>query len=275
MKKTAKQSVRMSEVDFLISTYDNRPGLERLLNSIVETYPQAQIIIADSDRNMDRAYYKQLRAEFAEAGLLNRLVVHHISFKAPQGHSFNELLKLSRSKYRLLLIDEDTLTKETDVEQMIRVIKSNKTIGLVGGALNKTAPVIDGKSMRTEDGDVFGETKQVNRFMLLTSDVTVSLRFDPKSDDPALDFSNQAKKHLPFKMVTTNVVLTSDKDFDNEASDQQSNGDNSGASPGTDAPAETGGSDTEGGSASDSAPIGENEKSEDTAPSKRSRRGSA
>lgn len=274
MKKTLKQSVRMSDVNFLVSTYDNRPGLERLLYSILEFYPGAQIVIADSSRQLDRAYYKQLRFDLADAGMLNRLLINHIAFKATQGLSFNELISKSKGKYRLLLTDEDVFTKDTDIEKMVRVMMSNKSIGVVGGSLNKETPEIDGRELSTDDGDTFGGTKVVNRFMLLFADVSLSVRFDPKAEDAALEFSNQAIKRLPFKMVTTKVILTSNKDFDNgEETNEQSDGESSGETPGSSVQTGAGGSDTEGGSADNGSPSRENEKSEDPAPSRRPSRG--
>jgi len=192
-------NIRLSDVDFLVSTHSNTTGLERLLLSILNKYPGAKITIADSGAQLDRQYYKKLRLELSEAGMLNRMVIHHIAYKAPLGQAFNELIKVSTGKYRLLLTDEDIFTEDTDVEKMVRVMQSNKSIGVVGGTLDDDTPVIDGREMETEDGDTFGATKQINRFMMIFTDVKLSLRFDPKSEDFAMEFSNQAKARLPLR----------------------------------------------------------------------------
>lgn len=275
-KKTDTKPVRLSEVDFLIATYDNRPGLERLLRSLLEKYPVAKITIGDSSDHLDRAYYKSLRSELAEDGLANRVIIHHLAYKAQPGQIFNELISRTSNKYKLLLTDEDLITDKTDVEAMIRVMRSNKTIGVVGGVINKAKKAEgDSKAMRTDEGDVFNEVKFIERFMMIYKDAAHALRFDTKSDDFAIDFSNKAKTRLPFKMVMSKSVITSNNEYDNEESDEQSDGNSGGADASSDVQTEAGGSDTEGGSDDTSSSSRENETSEDPAVSRRSRRGGA
>ncbi|QDP67639.1 MAG: hypothetical protein Tp172MES00d2C118482111_33 [Prokaryotic dsDNA virus sp.] len=216
--KTKKEitPVNLSSVDFLIATYKNRAGLERLLHSILDIYPGAKVTVADSDRHLDRAYYKELRKELGEAGLLNRLKIHHIAYKSPIGHAFNELIKLSGSTYKLLLTDQDIVTKETDVAKMVRVCRSNKTIGVVGGQLNDDKPKSEKEASKTEDGDTFYTVKFLNRFMLVQGDVRHYHRFNATSDDPFNEFCQKAPTRLPYKLVATNVKLTSNQDYEND-----------------------------------------------------------
>jgi len=271
MSKKTDNPVRLSEVDFLVSTYDNRPGLERLIRSVLELYPTAKITIADSASKLDRAYYKSLRLELDG---VNRMVVHHIAYKASLARAFNELISRTKNKYKLLLSDEDIITDKTDVESMVRVMRSNKVIGVVGGHINKKSKS-DDKTLKTDEGDIFTDAKHVSRFMMVFKDVAISLRFNETADDFAVDFSNRAKRRLPYKMAMSGAVITSDKDYNNEETNEQSDGEDTGATPGSDVPDPAGGSDTEGGSDIDSSPSRENETSEDPTPSKRSSRGSA
>jgi len=270
MKKDTNP-VRLSEIDFLISTYDNRPGLERVIRSVLDLYPTAKITIADSAESIDRSYYKSLRAEVDG---VNRIVVHHIAYKASLGRAFNELVSRSKSNYKLLLTDEDVITTDTDIEAMIRVMRSNKTIGVVGGHIN-TVEESKQKALKTDEGDVFTETTVVNRFMVLYTDVFISLRFNETADDFAVDFSNRAKGRLPYKMAMSGAVITSDKDYDNEENDEQSDGEDTGANAPGDVQDPAGGPDAEGGSDLDSSSSRENETSKDTTPRRRSSRGSA
>ena len=262
MKNTNTIPVRLSEVDFLISTYDNRPGLERLLGSILDKYPAAKITIADSDENMDRAYYKALRLELS---LLSRMVVHHLPFKAPLGRVFNKLVDVSNNKYKLLLTDEDVISDETDIEEMVRVMRSNKTIGVVGGHINKKKES-EGRKLETDEGDTFVEVKQVSKFMMITSDVKVALRFDDNAPDFALHFSNQAADRLPFKMVMSGSLIKSNKDYGDEETNEQSNGESVGETPGQSVPDTTGGPDAQGGPADNGSPSGQDEASKNPAP---------
>jgi len=262
MKNTNTIPVRLSEVDFLISTYDNRPGLERLLGSILDKYPAAKITIADSDENMDRAYYKALRLEL---DLLSRMVVHHLPFKAPLGRVFNKLVDVSNNKYKLLLTDEDVISDETDIEEMVRVMRSNKTIGVVGGHINKKKES-EGRKLETDEGDTFVEVKQVSKFMMITSDVKVALRFDDNAPDFALHFSNQAADRLPFKMVMSGSLIKSNKDYGDEETNEQSNGESVGETPGQSVPDTTGGPDAQGGPADNGSPSGQDEASKNPAP---------
>lgn len=282
MKKEIKKAtapVRISEVDFLISTFRNTQGLERLLYSIIEKYPAACIVIADSDSQLDRAYYKSLRTELIEAGMINRLVVHHIAYKSSLGHSFNELMQVSTAKYCLLLTDKDVITEDTDIEKMVRVLRSNKTLGIVGGSINKNSPELtEKKPNATEEGDLFTEVKLVSRFMLLKSDVRHSLRFDVSAADFATEFSTQVPRRVPYKMVFTEVDITSgdvnDIDDETKTSDSKSGGESTkhDLSTKTDG-AESGAGDNNGGD-DPSSSIRQDEKSENPAPSRRQGGGS-
>ena len=262
-KKTiATNPVRLSDVDFLIATFDNTPGLKRVLMSILDQYPTAKVTIGDSSERLDRAHYKALRAELSEAGLANRVIVHHLPYRSSQGRVFNKLVSVTSNRYKLLLTDEDIVTSETDVESMIRVIRSNKTIGVVGGHINKKKKT-EGRVLKTEEGDTFIDVKTIDRFMMIYTDVTLSVRFSDTAEDFALDFCTRAGKRLPYKITLTDSTIKSNKDYDNEENDEQSDGKDTGATPGSDVPDPAGGSDAEGGSDLDSSSSRENETGED------------
>lgn len=261
------KTVKLSSLQILISTYDNRPGLERLLKSIIKKYPAANVMIGDSSLQLDRRYYKELRSELAEEGLLNRLIIQHLPYKSSLGQSFNELLKRSSGTYRLLLTDEDVFTDKTDLESMLKVISTHK-VGIVGGILNDDKPAAEGKAIDA-DGVSYHETKRVNRFMMLQRGVTNSLRFDTKSEDPASEFSSQAIKRLPYRLVIVDSAIISNNDIDGETETNETDSDSGGGTTERDLSTDTGGSDTEDGSGDTGASERKDEKSEDTAPRRR------
>jgi len=264
MKDTKTTPARLSDVDFLISTYDNRFGLERLIVSILDKYPAAKITIADSDENLDRAYYKSLRLEL---NALNRIIVHHVPYKSSIALAFNRLIDLTTSKYKLLLTDTDAVADETDIEEMIRVMQSNKTIGVVSGHINtKENKKTETREHTTDGGDIFTDTNQVSRFMMVLSDVKNYIRFDEQAKDFALEFSNKSVNRLPFKLVMSGSVIISNEDYVNGEQNGSSDGESAGKTPEQLVPDTTGGSDTEGGSDNTGLLGRKNEASKNPAP---------
>lgn len=276
--------VRLSNVDFCVAAMsDSKDGLERLLHSIIDIYPTARIIVADNDLQLDRKYYKQLRKDLGEAGLVNRLQVHHIAYQAGIAESFNRLLSLSRSTYRLLLTDEDVFTAETDVKSMIRTIEANKTVGIVSGVIGDERPTADGKPVGDEDLR-YSLTKQATRFMLVQGDVINFLRFDPDHKNPIVDFCTRAAKRLPYKIAISDARITNEVISDDDDENETTGGDDNGGAAGTDLPSgdDTGndgpgddgdtGEDTGSETAGDDTSVrsGQDEESQDSAPSRRS-----
>jgi hypothetical protein len=200
------------------------------------------------------------------------MVVHHLPFKAPLGRVFNKLVDVSNNKYKLLLTDQDVITDETNIEEMVRVMRSNKTIGVVGGHINKKKES-EGRNFKTDEGDTFIQVKQVFKFMMITSDVKVALRFDDNAPDFALHFSNQAVDRLPFKMVMSGSLIKSNKDYGDEETNEQSNGESVGETPKQPVSNTTRGSDDQGGSVDNGLPIGKNKTIKTPTPRGRQSRG--
>jgi len=266
--------MKLSQIHILIATYDNPIGLTRAIHSIIDKYPGAMISVGDSALQLDRKFYKELRAELGEAGMVTRLKVHHLPYKSTLGQAFNELNKRASGKYRLLLTDEDYFTDKTDLEAMIDVMESSKLIGVVSGKIHGVKTEAD-LGNTTEGGTKYGETKKISRFMLVRGDVRHYLRYDVKSDDPATEFSAQAPKRLPFKIMAVDSIIKSDKDYESEKKTKKSDGDSGGDETERDLSPQAGGSDTEDGSDDTSSSERQDETSEDKATDRRSRRGGA
>ncbi len=274
-KKTSAKEFKpfkISSVDFCIAMSGNREGLERLLYSLVEFYPGGKIIIVDNARQLDRAYYKRLRSELADAGLLNRFEVHHIAFNATIAMAFNQLLSFGKSKYRVLLTDEDFFTEETSIEEMVNVMEDKKTIGIVGGSLNDEAPVIDGQMVKSGSLS-YGIAKQLNRFMMVQGDVKNYIRFKDDVSDFVADFCTRVPKQVPYQMAVAEVRLSNykitDEDDESKTENTASSGEGGGGAAGSTVPS----TDGEQSGDADVLPSRQDEESQDPAVSGRQSRG--
>jgi hypothetical protein len=235
MKKTTqktKYKAALRHLDFCISTHENKDGLERLLHSIADDkrYAGANIYIADSARQLDRTYYKKLRTQLGEAGLITRMKIHHVPYKANLAVSRNYLASVSPSKYKLFLCDEDIITKKTDLFKMIAVLDGNKAIGVVGGAIitdGKTDfPEGDGKTLEA-NGVNFQKTPTLNEFVIVKKDLLKYVRYNPDSENPHRTFCSEVKR-APFEMV---VVETSIKRVALENNNQNNNDESENKAP--------------------------------------------
>lgn len=261
--------MKVSSVQFLIVTSGNHAGVTRTIKSIISKYPSATIVVGDSDRQLDRVFYKELRKELQADGMITRLIVQHLPYQSPLGAAFNELLKRTSSTYRVLLTDHDYLTDKTDIESMLAVISSDKKIGVVSGSVNTPARL---EKKSESNGVKYDEVKAVSRFMIVQGDVRHFIRFDEKSDQPESEFSKRAATRLPYKMVQVESVIMSDDKFKDETT-ETTDGDGGGETPELDISTEAGGSDTEDGSDDTRASERKNETSEDTVTRRRSSRG--
>ena len=218
-KKTTKKKVEeksyvpaLRHLDFCISTHDNTAGLERLLHSIADDkrYAGANIYIADSARQLDRAYYKNLRTQLGEAGLLSRMKIHHIAYKANLATSRNFLAGVSPSKYKLFLTDEDVITKDTDLMSMIAVLDGNKAIGVVGGGIMTDGkvkmPEGDGKELEA-NGVAFQKTPTLTEFVVVKRDLLQYVKYNPDAENPHREFCSKVKA-APFEMVVVETGIS-------------------------------------------------------------------
>jgi len=258
MKDTPVTSIR--NIEFCIHTEDNTAGLEALLYSIAEFYPDARVLIADSDKNLDRAYYKKLRTELAEAGLGNRPVIHHVGYKVGTSRARNFLMSQSRLSKLLFLDDTMLVTKDTDIRKLLEVLDSNRTIGVACGLVDEAQPpVADGKPMSAA-GIKFVETKGGTEFLMMKNDIANFIRYNANATHTHTDFFNRMDK-VPFVTVFVPDVTISKQ---NEVSDETPNSDNSGEAAQSVIPPASDGN-QEGGN---SAPVGQDEEGKSSSPSK-------
>lgn len=217
----------LRHLDFCITTFENPDGLERLLHSIADDkrYAGANIYIADSSHNLDRAYYKKLRGQLGEAGLITRMKIHQVAYKANIGTARNFLVSVSTAKYKLFLHDTDFLTEETDLLKLVSILDGNKAVGIVGGTVvtggKKNTPEGDGVILEV-NGVKFQKTNLLNEFVVARRDLFITTRYNPDANEPHLAFCN-AIKNAPFEMVVTDVSINRENDNAKEETDADQN----------------------------------------------------
>ncbi len=239
---TTERDSLLKDIDFCVFTQGNRENLERLLNSIAKHYAGAKVYIADATLDLDRSYYKKLRIELEQAGLINRMVVFQLANKAGEAAARNYLMSNTPSKYKAFFEDTDVITEKTRIEEMALILESHKTIGVTCGTFEEGAtkhtPTADGDEYTT-DGLTVYKTKEANRFMVVVRDLQNYIRFEANTKDYIATFSDRMAK-VPYQMVALRgSLLTSIKDKTNEAAQPgvqtqkspESTGDNNGNPP--------------------------------------------
>lgn len=199
----------LPDIDFCVSTFENKEGLERLLHSIVDTFKGACIFIADSANQLDRAYYKGLRQELGEAGMLNRMIVHHVGYKKGIAGSRNFLMNNTPNKYKVFLTDTDEVDEDTDIQGMAEILEKHKTIGAVSGSVVKNGRTVTPSHddvKNTINGKEFAMASEVGKFVMVLRELRDSIRYNEGAADPLATFSNQMSK-VPYQVA----VLPSSK----------------------------------------------------------------
>ena len=105
-------------VTIVIKTFNRPKCLDRLVKSIRKYYSDIKIIVGDD------SFCKQPRTD-----------VEHILFEPDIGMSAgrNNLVKLVKTPYFLLLDDDYEFTEETKIETLLKVLQGNKDIPLAAG----------------------------------------------------------------------------------------------------------------------------------------------
>ncbi|MCX6785936.1 MAG: glycosyltransferase [Candidatus Komeilibacteria bacterium] len=123
-------STKMAEVDFLITTFDRYPQLEKLLFSIREFYPMARIFIADQSKKFYASYY---RALWKKLDFKNKPTAYNLPYDCGLSYARNFLLNKTSAPYILLLEDDFVFTDKTNINKMMTILEMNPTIGALGG----------------------------------------------------------------------------------------------------------------------------------------------
>jgi GT2 family glycosyltransferase len=114
-------------VDFLIKTINRYDCLGRLLNSILEYYPKANVYVADDGRYDEKFYEPFLK--------IMKLKVFKLPFDTGLSAGRNFLFDNTPNDYKLILDDDFIFTAKTNIWAMVQVMNSDSMIGVVGGSL--------------------------------------------------------------------------------------------------------------------------------------------
>ncbi len=119
----------LASLDFLIKTFMRPNCLRRLVDSILDRYPEAHLNIADDSDPDDKtlSYYSELEA----AGHQVLLLPFNIGISAGR----NALVAQTARPFVLLLDDDFVFTDRTKIETMLDVMLADQSLGVVGGSV--------------------------------------------------------------------------------------------------------------------------------------------
>jgi glycosyltransferase involved in cell wall biosynthesis len=115
-----------SLVSICIPTYNSKKFLRQCLDSIVaQTYKNVEVIVSDNASQDDTV---SIIRDYVER---NGFKLHINSANIGAGKNFNKLIGLATGKY-VAIYHADDVYESTIVEEAVRLLESDETIGLVG-----------------------------------------------------------------------------------------------------------------------------------------------
>lgn len=131
------------KIDFLITTFERKECLKRLLFSITEFYPKAHITIADQSKVFDFDYYKELWKELLLAGLKNKPKAYNCGYDVGLSYCRNFLVGKTQREYKLILEDDFVFNRFTNISEMINKLEENPKYDIIGGAVLENGNELD------------------------------------------------------------------------------------------------------------------------------------
>jgi len=209
-------------VDFCVTTFKRSEALRRLLMSIAEQYPMANIYVADQNEVLDRDFYKKLRSDLYDAGLNKRVSVEHLPYDCGLSYARNHLVTTTPNQYKLILDDDMVFSHETDIGKMIQIMESCPGCGVVGGLVRQLGtdihfeftPEIVGDTIvhqtekpkwKAHNGIKYRRTGCVLNFALMRKDMFAQIRWDDR-----LKVSEHLDFYLRMKTLSYQIMYTPD-----------------------------------------------------------------
>lgn len=207
-------------VDFCITTFKRPQALKRLLFSIAKYYPMANVYVADQNETFDREFYKALRTELYDAGLVKRVSFESLPFDCGLSYARNHLVTTTPNQYKLILDDDMEFCEETDIGKMVTLFQANPYAGVVGGMVRQLGndihfefyPEIKDGTLYHANGDIVWRTHQgiqyrrtgcVLNFALFKKEVFNQVQWDPN-----LKVTEHTDFYLRFKDTPYQVLYT-------------------------------------------------------------------
>jgi GT2 family glycosyltransferase len=184
-------------VDFCITTFKRPKALEKLLHSIAEIYPMANIYVADQNERLDREFYKKLKSDLFDMGLAKRVSVEHLPYDCGLSYARNHLVLTTPNPYKLILDDDMVFTEEADIGKMVKLLEAHPRAGVVGGLVRQMGhdlhfefnlekkdgtllQVPDGNPWKKENGITYRKTGCVLNFALMRKELFNYIQWDPE-----------------------------------------------------------------------------------------------
>lgn len=146
-------------VDFCITTFERPHALKRLLFSIADNYPMANVYVADQSKVFDRAFYKKLRSELLTAGLHKRVSVTQLPYDCGLSYARNYLVKNTPNKYKLILDDDMVFIGATEIKKFVELMDEFPRVGVVGGMVEQTGVEVHFEFDIEKRGDTLYQVK--------------------------------------------------------------------------------------------------------------------
>lgn len=224
-------------VDFCVTTFMRPKALERLLFSIAEFYPAANVYVADQNKQFDRAFYKKLRSDLYDAGLVKRVSVEYLGYDVGLSAARNHLVLTTPNRYKLILDDDMVFTEATDIGKMVRLLEAHPHAGVVGGLVtqngtevhfefniekkgDRLVQVPDGNPVRVfkvgEEEIRYRKTGCVLNFALFRKEVFEYIQWDP-----ALKVTEHTDFYLRMQEVPYQILYAPDVVVDHPPTERE------------------------------------------------------
>ena len=200
----------VNKISFIVKTFKRYDCLEKLLKSLYDYYPEADVIVADDNEKINRKFYKKW----------SKVKLIQLPFDSGLSVGRNEAIKASDKEFILLLDDDFIFTDETDIEKFYKVINYDSEIGVVGGCCLEHGSEVhyehkftfnNGVLKHVSDGDIwktidkirFKYTECVLNFALFRKEVFKDIQWDDK-----LKLAEHIDFYLRFKDTKWKVAYT-------------------------------------------------------------------
>lgn len=261
----------LADIDVCVYvTEENRHKVERLILSIAEHTPAAAIHVADNAVALDRTMYRDIKEKAANAGLLERIIVHSLPAKTGIAEARNFFMNETNRKYKLFVDGNYEFTERTDPETMALVLRKHPTMGIVSGVIDKDgkaiAPEYDDTAIALNDVDSFCIAASMSPFAMVLRDLRHYIRYDQTSHNALVQYSNHMSRvQYQMAIVPKSIINinTTDDEKATTAGGENKGNESSGAGDGGPTESNVLGKDGNG-PGSQSAPIGQNAPSANT-----------
>ena len=183
----------LERVDFCVTTFKRPRAIERLILSLGEHCPTANVYIGDQNEALDHRFYSELASR---SGLVAAPEIHHLGFDCGLSVARNHLVTSTPGEYKLILEDDFVFTEKTDVGLLVRLLDGHPSAGVVGGGFafrervlqaratlhrkdGALAQIPDKKPLLSYRGIRYTVADFVSNFALMRQDLFAHVQWDP------------------------------------------------------------------------------------------------